>query len=290
METDAAIRRPWPGLRPSAAIQGSAGAAKALPAPPCPDWKDGTAYAPLVRLERSAFAWEWLRRRRDFCQAAFEALAGATGAAATLNSAAEEPAALRWGLHLFEDPSLSAGDARPIWTAARHSWVVAAQAEDGSDDADAFSLDRLAPFARVVVKPRCQHLLLSDGCRSVRLDVTGASLQSGPVRLVFELVGLASFDRPRRVLQRLRLLAKDGHFSPSRDGRFQRAQRMVALLRTFDALEAGATQAEIAEAILANRLERGHWRLHSPNIRSRAQRLVRAARTMAAGAFWNLLW
>jgi hypothetical protein len=46
---------------------------------------------------------------------------------------------------------------------------------------------------------------------------------------------------------------------------------------------------DIAQLLLRHSLERSRWRIHSPSIRSQAQRLVAAAGQMSAGGFWRLL-
>jgi hypothetical protein len=133
------------------------------------------------------------------------------------------------------------------------------------------------------------RLLLSDGCRSVRLDVRGVGVGCSPVRLSYDLAGIQSLERPLLVLRRLRAVASCGRFRPSLHPRVRRAHRLVQLLRTHDAIDAGASQADIAQFLVRPGLERSRWRIHSPSIRSQAQRLVASARRMHEGAFWHLL-
>jgi hypothetical protein len=63
----------------------------------------------------------------------------------------------------------------------------------------------------------------------------------------------------------------------------------VLLLRTSDALEAGACQREIAEHLLGRDAAEPRWRIEAPTLRSRAQRLVRQARWLAAGGYLAML-
>jgi len=109
------------------------------------------------------------------------------------------------------------------------------------------------------------------------------------VYLSYELAGIEALERPLLVLRRLRALAISGRFRPSLHARICRAHRLVQLLRTHDALQAGAGQVDIAQLLLRHNLERSRWRIHSPSIRSQAQRLVAAAGQMSAGGFWRLL-
>jgi hypothetical protein len=258
-----AARRPWsPGMRAD-----------------LPDWRDPAAYSALLRAERAAFAWEWLRRCKDYRRAALNLRGSATSG----------PDALIWGLHGFEDPRLPVPHARPIWTASRHPWVLAAHARVSGPHNDALDLGNILQFATTVRSGGTEHLLLSNGYRTIRLDVTGAGIASSPVRLSYELSGFRTFERPLLVVQRLLSLASSKRFAPALHPPLQRAGRHILVLRAFDALACGASQAEIAEALLAGSFERHRWRIQSPSLRSRAQRLVRAARSMGDGAFWTLL-
>lgn len=65
-----------------------------------PGWRDAAAYEPLLDADRSLFAWEWLRRQDCYRSAALPAFGRAAA------SQVENPAAVEWGLHIFEDPRL----------------------------------------------------------------------------------------------------------------------------------------------------------------------------------------
>lgn len=249
-----------------------------------PDWTNASAYFPLLGLEHAGFAWEWLRRQPEYEAAARRALDRGE-----IGQRWEDKSALAWNLHAFEDPDCSAPEARPVWTAAAHPWVVRASVERSSADEDVLDLERLGPLASLVPSPVGERLLLSDGYRSVRLDLRGSPIGCSPVRLTFELTGIEALDRPLLVLRRLRAIAVSGRFRPSLHPRVRRAHRLVQLLRTHDALLSGAGQADIAQVLLRQCLERSRWRIHSPSIRSQAQRLVGAARQMEKGGFWRLL-
>lgn len=249
-----------------------------------PDWTDAAAYAPLLQVERAGFAWEWLRRGADYERAARHALDRCWS-----SHPVEEERALAWNLHAFEDPDLAAPEARPVWAAVAHPWVVQATAQPSSAEEDVLDLERLGALATIVTSTGWERLLLSDGCRSIRLDLRGSRIARLPVQLSYELAGIERLERPLLILRRLRALAISGRFRASLYPRFCRAQRLVQLLRAHDALRSGANQAEIAQVLLRLSLERTRWRIHSPSIRSRAQRLVALAKQMERGGFWRLL-
>jgi hypothetical protein len=61
------------------------------------------------------------------------------------------------------------------------------------------------------------------------------------------------------------------------------------MLRAHDAVQAGADQRQLAEVLLGREAGEPRWRSRAPSLRSRAQRLTRAARQMAGGAYRELL-
>lgn len=249
-----------------------------------PDWRDERGYRVMLHAQRSAFAWEWLRRRVDFREAAFERLNRAPS-----SRLLDDPEALRWNLHRFEDPRLAASLARPVWRREAHPWVLLAVAHPSGDVDDRFDLSRLDRFAKLLVSPLGERLLLSDGSRSIRLDLEGASLSCGSARLSFMLSGLATLGPLLVVLGRLRSLVLSNRFVPSLYPPFARTSRLILLLRTCDAIAAGASQADVAEHLLRGQFERSRWRIHSPSVRSQAQRLVKSAIEMSRSGLWGLL-
>jgi hypothetical protein len=247
------------------------------------DWRDPEAYHHLRECERSAFAWEWLRRAPEYCAQALEQLDSRQ------RHGVQEDGALPWNLHAFEDPRLPAHIARPVWTAAGHSWVLAARAWQTSEAAKDSEFEQLSHLIKIIRSPKGEHVLFSDGAKSIRLDVTGCSLIGPGVRLSFELAGVRKLDHQLIILRRLQSLFVRGTFSSTLNPPICRARRLIAMLRAFDAVRSGATQAEIASVILRPKLELHRWRVHSPSLRSQAQRLVQCASRFAGGAFWMLL-
>ena len=244
-----------------------------------PRWTDAAAYAWLLATERAGFAWEWLRRSGSFQQAALEALNRRDGG---------ERGAGEWGLHAFEDPRRSFLSARPLWTAERHPWVLDARARRAGPGDDAIDFRQLFDYLKVIQARDVARVLLSDGYRTVRLDLHGP-FERGALVLDYHLSGLRSLFRPLLVLNRLRSLALAGRFSQSLHPKSVRAVRMVQLLRAHDGLGAGATHADLAETLLTSTFIKERWRVHSPSLRSRAQRLAHDANRMANGGFWSLL-
>ena len=249
-----------------------------------PDWRNAEAYRGLTTAERPALAWEWLRRDPDYRRLA--AKASFSGRSKMITG---DPAARPFGLHAFEDPELDFAQARPVWTAQCHAQVLAAAAVRAAAGPDSFDLRRLSDYATVVLGSGLQHLLLSDGRRSLRVDVEGDGLLEGAVVVSYRLRGFASAEAPLLVLRRLVALRRSGRFPGALDRRDARMRRLVLILRAYDGLSAGANQRQIAGELLSRDAAIERWRVQAPTIRSRAQRLVRGAQAMAAEGWFLLL-
>ena len=250
-----------------------------------PDWRDAAAYAPLLHADRSLLAWEWLRRNPDYRTAAergFEAVADG-------DSAGTHEPPERWGLQAFEWPGAAVPGGRPIWRTEVHPYVLGVEAEAALGD-DIFELERFAAISSLMTAADGrEHLLISDGFRSIRIDVLSGTLGRGPARLHYRLGGLASAERPVLTLRRFLTLCRTGSFSCSLHSGEARAKRWLLMLRAHDGRAAGADQREIAAVLLSAEAGEPRWRTGNPSVRSQVQRLVRGARRMASGGYLGLL-
>jgi hypothetical protein len=237
------------------------------------------AYAPLLQADRSIFAWEWLRRDPAYRAEAASASGGGAGNAAA-----------KWGLQRFEPPWRRATEARPLWRAGDHPYVLKSRARDPLGSSDAVDLGCIGPLATYTVdSDGVEHWLVSDGLRAIRLEVVEGGAARGPVELDYMLFGRASLHAPLLTLRRLMALLETGRFARSLHRPERMARRWILALRTYDALAAGARQREIASSLLSGTAAEARWRVDAASIRSQAQRLVRAARIMGNGGYKNLL-
>lgn len=246
--------------------------------PDRPDWRDPRAYAPLLKADRSLVAWEWLRR--DPLYAAADAGAHRAGGASS---------ARRFGLVRFEPCERRVPDARPLWTSSACPYVLNVVSAGDAGPQDAVDVDRFAGLVTIARDEAGEHLLLSDGLRMLRIDSPAGTFGRGPKRLCYRLDGIASAQRPLLTLRRFLALCSTGSFARSLHCSEPRARRWVLALRTHDALAAGASQRDIAHALLSPTAGEPRWRSRESSIRSQAQRLVRSARDLAAGGFRRLL-
>ena len=247
-----------------------------------PDWQDASAYAALVGADRSLIAWEWLRRDLEYRRAADcgSALAGRRS---------NGPEA--FGLHAFEPVECAVPQARPMWTKAVHPFVLTARASAARGEDETFDVGRFADLASLhgARGDKAQHLLLSDGYRTIRIDVSHGSISGGPVRLNFVIQGVAGAAPDVLSLGRLMALDRSMRFARGLHPCERRARRWVMLLRAHDALATGADYRAIATHLVATRAADPRWRTRLPGVRAKTQRLVWGARAMAAGGFRDLL-
>ena len=240
-----------------------------------PDWRVGEQYTLLRTVGRAELAWEWLRRDKGYLSAAAECRPG--------------DRAHQWGLHRFEPPHRDSMDARPLWRRSAYPFVLEADAEDTGPPGERFDIGRFDVLANVADCDGAERLLLSNGRRSIRVDILSGTLRRGPVLLRYRLSGLGCAEPPLQVLRQLLFLSRAGEFSNSLHPKESRADRWVLLLRTHDALSAGAGQRAIASLLLDQSASEPRWRIAAPSLRSRVQRLVRDARSMASGGYRALL-
>ena len=245
------------------------------------DWRDAAAYAPLLDADRSLLAWEWLRRDCGYRIAAEARLRDGGGA--------DRQEARAFGLVAFEDPRLGVPFARPLWRSQAHACVVRAHPRPALADGDSFDVERLREKASLVCTNDTEHLLLSNGFQAIRLDGPPRVFSAGPVVLSYEIAGIGSAERPLLALRRFLALLRTGSFSRALHPREARARRWILMLRASDALAAGADQRRIAQVLLSASARGERWRTREPSIRSQVQRLVRSARSMAAGGYRILL-
>ncbi|BBE35256.1 DNA -binding domain-containing protein [Sphingosinicella microcystinivorans] len=228
------------------------------------DWQDAARYTRLLPGDRRCFAWEWLRRAPTYA----EAWAGAG-----------DPAP--FGLLRLEDPVRDALSARPLWNRGVDSAVLRAVVEPGPAR-DRLDLRRFAPLASHVADAAGEHVLLSDGLRSIRLDVVCGSLVNGPAMPSWRIDGLRSAGLQLHALRQLAALARHGRFARSLHPPQRRAHRWIAMLRVHDAIAAGATHREIVAGLFGIDVSAPGWRITAGPWRLRVQHLAATARAALA--------
>ncbi len=147
---------------------------------------------------------------------------------------------------------------------------------------------RECPLLKAVVRIGMgeHYILFSDGVRHLQLAISGVDLFAGPLTLHCTLCGLAEFEIKSVLLRRLSSLYRDRRFLRRLYPVERRAQRWTAMLRSWDGMEAGATQRDIAAVLFGQKAATKDW---DAGYRTRVQRLVRGARKMVEGGYLKLL-
>lgn len=198
------------------------------------------------------------------------------------------------GFTFAEHPEREAPDARVIWRADLDPGTltaIAIPASANDDIVDLVDSHLLAPWLTIArAEGGAEHVVLSDGCHHIRLDIASGSLAAGQrVRLHYSLSGLASAERKIQPLRRFLHFCRHRQFSGRLFLSDTRIDRDLAMLRVHDAIMVGASQREIAIALFgAERVAEG-WEGRTDSLRSRVRRLVVDARAMARGGYRALL-
>jgi hypothetical protein len=195
------------------------------------------------------------------------------------------------GCIFAEDPSVGATNARLLWTTDVDPGVLQVDAVPAATTADdSFDLGRFAAMVSVVqCVGRGEYTAISDGYRRIRIDVVAGSLLEGPVLLRHHLQGIDHVDQKLLSLRRLIALHRHGHFVSSLFPFSPQTKRIVMALRAYDALQAGASQRDIAIALFGKNAVDDDWIAGSDYLRLRVRRLVTLARRMAASEWPQLL-
>lgn len=231
------------------------------------DWLSADGYTTLRLCDRRAFAWEWLRRSHVYRR---------------LWRARDElppDAAKRMGLLAWVDPGLIWPEARPIWNIGIDPKVLDARPMTGTVQTDdLFDIRLLAPFVSVEVDAsHTEHWLLSDGRWVIRLDIHDGTLLGGPILLEYQLSGTRSAKAKLEALHQLIALSEKGSLPLSLTPRERRTDQWILELRVGDAIQAGASQQEMARVLFRDAIAPRRWRFKSSSYRLRIQRLVRIA-------------
>ncbi|WP_407695508.1 DNA -binding domain-containing protein [Sphingomonas psychrotolerans] len=132
-------------------------------------------------------------------------------------------------------------------------------------------------------------MVLSDGRHHLRLDVRGDFSVREPRAYQYRLHGIK---RARHELASLRTFLRlcAGTKLPNAScSDVLKRERLITLLRVFDALSAGASQLEIAKSLYGEARAREEWRGPSDSMRLRVRRLIAQSRLLGRGGYKQLL-
>ncbi|HVJ00934.1 MAG TPA: DUF2285 domain-containing protein [Sphingomonas sp.] len=187
-----------------------------------------------------------------------------------------------------EDSSLPATEARIFFERSADPFVLPCDAVDGAEGgSDLLETGCFSALLRGA--DHCEQVLFTDGLRNLRLELRHGTLRAGPVRLCFRLEGPAGIDAPLLALRRLAAFHRLGRMPRLLYPRHPRVERAILTLRAWDASNAGASQREIAMLLFGAACAGREWNAPSDYLHSRIKRMLRAARSLVAGDWRQLL-
>ena len=262
-----------------------------------PDWTDDHAYDYTARLARREWAWEFLRRNREF-RAAWRVaqieygLAGYDGGTTIIVSQHQHPSLETWGLLYSTAPDHDALMASAFWLPDIFRGVLRLTAFPLSAriDATPFLLRDISCASMLLEVPNApQHLLFADNGRGLQLIVEGADLLR-PVRLMTNSApDVTRVGAQLRALHCFNDLRLTGRLNVSTLQRDPLTPRMRNVLRALDASLSGAPLQEIARAVLSADVATQGWHGRAGGLRDRIRRTVRRGHHLMNGGYRRLL-
>ena len=166
--------------------------------------------------------------------------------------------------------------------------MLVAAAEPSRAD-HAFDVHRFARQAFILEDGECERLSLSDGQSRIRVDLLAGSFLDGPVALRFEIADDRRAPSQIMAFTRFRALRQRGLFGHWLNQPERHARRWIDQLRTYDALNASASERDIAETLFPARYDIDDWRYGGNSLRSTVRRLIISAKRMVGGGYRELL-
>ncbi|MFT3966310.1 MAG: DUF2285 domain-containing protein [Sphingobium sp.] len=254
-------------------------------------WRNPARYCPLLDLDRSGWAWEFLRRNADY-QRAVQGLPKPKQERwlmpplSLLSAAGVAP---DWGCPFAASADEDALTAPPFWLPSADPSVlpVAAIPPQHMEDAlDVMDLGQMVTVFRD--RSGAEHVQIGPAPRPIRLYVETGTVLRGPVALHASLCSCAVQSR-LRTLRRLLDLERLGRPRTQDDVPDARGVRLAFVLQVLDGYDAGASQREIAIALFGRERVRTDWNGYSDYLRSRICRAIRLGQSLCDGGYRNLL-
>ncbi len=260
------------------------------------DWRDRAFYRHTGYLTDRGWAWEGLRRNREFQDAWLEANPGFEihhigRCIKVVNHDGSQSGLRRWGILYSDSPHMDASSAAVVWQ-TEYARALNAVALPVSASLD-LALFRLSDT-------RCSALLIqgSDGYQHVLFHCSGASMQlriSGasvlqPVHLLTDAASHTADLKSRlRRLAQFKELRTTGRCEFAEPVPKARADRLRLVLQALDGFLEGATLREIAIALFgAERVERD-WDDDHRHLKDRARRAVARGKWLMEGGYKTYL-
>lgn len=260
------------------------------------DWRARASYEYTVHIPDRGWAWEGLRRNREFqedwheVQSAFESkhpIGGLRVVRANDGASALD----RWGVLYSDPPNIDARNAAIVWQSPRVQVLNAVALPEGMPrgfgsirllDVGCSTLVLLAPDG-------VQHVLFHGQRGSLQLHVTGADLLD-PVHLLIDAVpdvgSVKSYLQAQALLAELRARGQEAF---SANVQKLRAKRFSLVLQALDGFLADASLREIGVALFGAERIATDWDDDHRHLKDRVRRAVARGKWLMDGGYAKYL-
>jgi hypothetical protein len=278
-----------------------------IPLPPGAAWELGLAAYDYARgYNGRAYAWEFSRRNKGYCRdflsyardgvEPIQRVAGRT----LLRQNAPQHRAEAWGLRVYVDPAIAAGEAFVFWTQdAEHAQLRGRAVTNTADwdgrpaaalrsraliDLDGFRV----PTAMLVEHTGETHLLVLAPPGAVQIAI--GNLEPG-VQSVYLDLERPLFDHFMKRVELARVLYRayvsKGIFPAHQES--QKMHRFRKTLLAIDGHQAGASVRDIAKALVGARRTDAAWRSSNRSLKDQVRRLIAKGCYLRDGGYFDLL-
>lgn len=242
------------------------------------EWQAGSAYLYILHLDRSALAWEYLRRNPEYQR---QWHAGELTERHNLSS--------RWGCTIAEDPKLDGREAQPGWLPDPTETIRITASENSQSSDATFSVWNLRGRRRLSYTKEYLELDAVHATSYTRLRMDHSVADGIPYAYVVR-ADTALHERLDKVCQHAqRLKCAQAANQESNQPRINRTQLVHArTLQTLDGVQAGASHRDIAHALFGATDVTTRWSSDG-ELRAQVRYFVRRGRKLMKGGYRTLL-
>jgi hypothetical protein len=242
-------------------------------------WQAGAAYFYILHLDRSALAWEYLRRNPEYRRQWRD------GELVDLDAVW-----IRWGCSTAEDPDLDARLIQPTWIHEPPDVVRVTTSEaDGAGHDHGFSLWALPGKQRVSVSDRYWACFTSGAGKDVQLRLDRSVEEGKPYAYVIR----ADHQIHERLKTLSLMIERLTYIGTTKrtvtdESLNRRAQTHARTLQAIDGVQSGASHRNIAAAIFGVAEIAKRWTPDS-ELRAQVRYLIRRGMKLINGGYRSLL-
>jgi hypothetical protein len=231
-------------------------------------------YAYTRNLDRTGWAWEFLRRNKDYqrdyrLNRAGHPIAFKHGSGATLYKLPKKSSAAEaWGLEAFADPDFSVEDLDLFW----RSTLLTHQANCSSS---------------VLVDIDHEQIVFRERTKTAALHVSSGTSLLGDCRLTFHLEGINSSKRHHETMQILKSFLVDNVTLYSQAHRID--SKYLHYLIALDGHLEGRSYREIALVLYGKAAVGAYWTDDTRGLKSKVRRAVDRGLALMNGGYRGLL-